>query len=105
MFMIIVRNSGKCRSCSDEIESKHRHDYVTCSCGAISVDGGKSYFRHIGNLSDFESTSKTRKMSKDEILDVIAKEQKNLDSGIYSTTYSKKVIQVGKNKILEWYGS
>lgn len=27
------------------IESKHRHDFVTCSCGASSVDGGKVYLR------------------------------------------------------------
>jgi hypothetical protein len=31
--------------CFDIIESKHRHDYVTCSCGEISVDGGKDYLR------------------------------------------------------------
>lgn len=36
---------AKCRKCNNIIESKHRHDYVTCSCGAISVDGGKDYFR------------------------------------------------------------
>lgn len=36
---------GKCKLCGDIIESKHRHDYVTCSCGEISVDGGKDYFR------------------------------------------------------------
>jgi hypothetical protein len=42
---VIVRNSAKCLACGDEIESKHRHDYVTCSCGAISVDGGTAYLK------------------------------------------------------------
>ena len=43
--MTIVRNSARCRKCGDEIESTYRHDFVTCSCGAISVDGGRSYIR------------------------------------------------------------
>ena len=42
--MIIV-NKAKCRLCGDIIESKHRHDYVECKCGEISVDGGKDYLR------------------------------------------------------------
>lgn len=31
--------------CKDVIESKYRHDFVTCSCGNISVDGGNDYFK------------------------------------------------------------
>lgn len=45
MTVTIVRNSAHCRSCGDDIESRHRHDYVTCKCGNISVDGGKDYCR------------------------------------------------------------
>ena len=33
----------RCRNCGDEIQSLHRHDYVTCSCGDISIDGGDDY--------------------------------------------------------------
>lgn len=40
-----MRNRAKCKQCNAIIESKHRHDYVTCSCGAISVDGGNDYYR------------------------------------------------------------
>lgn len=54
---MIVRNSARCRKCSDEIESKHRHDFAACKCGAIFVDGGRSYFRRGGNLEDIEDTS------------------------------------------------
>ena len=43
--MAIIRNSARCLRCGDEIESKHVHDFVTCKCGAISVDGGKEYFK------------------------------------------------------------
>lgn len=41
----IIRNSAKCLRCGDEIESKHRWDYVTCKCGNIAVDGGKDYLK------------------------------------------------------------
>ncbi len=45
----IVRNIAECRQCGDIIESKHRHDFVTCSCGAIFTDGGTDYIRRGGN--------------------------------------------------------
>ena len=41
----IIENSAKCLKCGDKIISKHRHDYVTCSCGNVSVDGGLDYCR------------------------------------------------------------
>ena len=33
-------NRIRCRKCKDLLHSEHRHDYKTCSCGAVSVDGG-----------------------------------------------------------------
>lgn len=42
---MILRNAAECARCGDVIESKHRHDFVTCKCGAISVDGGKAYLK------------------------------------------------------------
>lgn len=42
---VVIRNMIKCNICGDIIESKYRHDYVTCSCGACSVDGGHDYLR------------------------------------------------------------
>jgi len=54
----IVRNSARCLKCLDHIESKHVHDFVTCKCGAISVDGGKEYFkRSAEDVSLLEDTS------------------------------------------------
>lgn len=35
----------RCRNCGDEITSKHRHDYVRCSCGDLAIDGGNDYTR------------------------------------------------------------
>lgn len=39
------KNKCKCLKCGDIIESKHRHDWVQCGCGAIYTDGGLSYCR------------------------------------------------------------
>ena len=42
-----------CRKCLDVIQSKHRHDFVRCSCTAISIDGGADYTRCIGHPENF----------------------------------------------------
>ena len=36
----MTKNSVRCLTCDETIESKHRHDFVECSCVAIFVDGG-----------------------------------------------------------------
>lgn len=53
----ILRNAAKCLVCEEIIESKHRHDFVSCSCWKtdellppakhtrIFVDGGLEYLR------------------------------------------------------------
>lgn len=41
----IIRNAIQCKHCGDTIESVNIHDYVTCICGACSVDGGNEYLR------------------------------------------------------------
>ncbi len=55
----ITSNKGRCRKCNSVIESHHRHDFVTCPCGAVSVDGGHEYLRRAGNFEDFEELSTT----------------------------------------------
>lgn len=44
-----MKNRAKCKLCQDIIESFHVHDYVTCSCGEIAVDGGQNYFKCSAN--------------------------------------------------------
>lgn len=53
----ILTNRARCRRCGDEIESKHRHDYVACSCGAVAVDGGHAYLRRVGEPDACEELS------------------------------------------------
>ena len=42
--MILV-NAAKCMYCYEIVESKWRHDFNTCRCGNLSVDGGLDYIR------------------------------------------------------------
>jgi hypothetical protein len=46
---MIVQNAVICHKCEDFIFSGSRHSFVTCKCGAISVDGGQSYLRRVGH--------------------------------------------------------
>lgn len=74
--MILIRNSAKCNSCDEELESHHRHDFNVHYCKAnpkqalewrgtgveavlgdvpgettfnFGVDGGLAYIRRIGS--------------------------------------------------------
>jgi hypothetical protein len=49
---MIIQNAVTCLGCGDFIVSKHRHDFVTCTCGAISVDGGQAYLRRVGDFTN-----------------------------------------------------
>ena len=53
--MTITRNAARCRKCDTVVESRSVHDFVSCKCGAIFVDGGLAYLRAGGNPEDFES--------------------------------------------------
>ena len=67
-------NKAKCLNCGDTIESKSRHDFVTCTCyrfymhgrnvdthrergfdiHGIFLDGGDDYSRYGGNIEDLQ---------------------------------------------------
>ena len=56
--MKIIRNVIRCNRCGDEIESASTHQFVTCSCGACSADGGKEYLRRCApSENDFTDLS------------------------------------------------
>ena len=59
MAQVILHNRAKCLKCGEVLESKYRWDYVTCSCGALSVDGGHDYLKRSGNLEDIEELSES----------------------------------------------
>jgi hypothetical protein len=53
----ILQNEVKCLKCNDIIFSGGRHQFVTCSCGNVSVDGGLSYLRRSWKTQEFEERS------------------------------------------------
>jgi len=56
----VIKNMAQCKLCKDIIESKHVHDFNTCKCGGISVDGGKEYLRRVAfNLENIIELSVT----------------------------------------------
>ncbi len=62
----VIRNAAKCRKCGDIIESKYRHDFVRCKCGAIFVDGGMDYIRRGGNAEDIIELCEEEELSENE---------------------------------------
>lgn len=59
----LISNKARCKHCGDVIESKYTHDYQTCSCGAIAVDGGTEYLRRCFRTKpedDFEDLSQVQ---------------------------------------------
>ena len=57
----IIRNMARCKKCGDVIESKYRHDFVWCSCGAMAVDGGHDYLKRCGEFEEVEELSEVEK--------------------------------------------
>jgi len=45
MSKILIANKAQCPKCLDVIESKHVHDFVSCGCGYMHVDGGLEYLK------------------------------------------------------------
>ena len=40
-------NAARCRSCGEEVRSRNRHDFRSCSCGDVTVDGGSFYCKRL----------------------------------------------------------
>lgn len=65
MRVQIIKNAVRCNCCGEVIESTYRHDYKTCSCGRVSVDGGHDYLRRCyASRDDFTEMSVTELVKK-----------------------------------------
>ena len=60
MREVIIRNAVQCKLCHQVIESKHVHDFRSCKCGEIFVDGGREYLRRGGGLDNVVECSEVR---------------------------------------------
>ena len=43
--MTVLINQAQCLLCGEIIQSTHRHDFRSCTCGNLFVDGGRAYLR------------------------------------------------------------
>jgi hypothetical protein len=100
----ITKNAAQCLQCFDVIESRHRHDYVTCSCGSISVDGGLAYLRaSFKDQSLFSSKVETRRYTEQELLEKLTTAYSDAKMYSYSASYSDKNINSIKYYLNLWY--
>lgn len=54
----VFLNQAKCLLCGDVITSQNRHDFVSCSCGKLSVDGGSWYSKRLfSKMEEWEEMS------------------------------------------------
>lgn len=53
----IMRNRVMCYRCLETIESVHVHDYVTCKCESVAVDGGREYLKRCGDPEGYQELS------------------------------------------------
>ena len=57
--LLLTRRGVQCLRCKDKIFSASQHDYRTCTCGKVSVDGGMAYLKVVGNPSDWKKITRT----------------------------------------------
>lgn len=53
----LVLNMAGCKKCGTVMVSTHVHDFRSCRCGAVHVDGGLEYLKRGGNLYDIVELS------------------------------------------------
>ena len=57
-------NCARCLRCGDILLSEFRHDFQSCTCGAIYIDGGDDYVRRGGEFSQFDPKFRMARSSK-----------------------------------------
>jgi len=72
-----MKNRAKCKLCNSIIESFHRYDYVTCSCGEIAVDGGNEYFK--ASAGDFNNFLRVDDEGNEIVVTLVEKGQSQED--------------------------
>lgn len=73
----IFVNAIRCKKCNSIIKSRTIHDFVSCGCQAVAVDGGVDYLRRIGDIDEYEELSVFKKWSQERL----DREKKKMESG------------------------
>lgn len=79
----------KCLNCNDIIESKHRHDLVTCKCDNCYIDGGQDYL-HFGE-NDYSKIL----IIFDDDTEILASDEKKYKKK-YEECEERKIIGLNK---------
>lgn len=54
----LIANMAQCLGCKTIIRSEHTHDFKSCTCGRVCVDGGRDYTRRVfSSASDYKDLS------------------------------------------------
>ena len=70
----IRRNRAKCLICKDILESKTVHDFQTCKCGNLSVDGGNEYLKRSAiNFIEYKELSDVKILDSSDITNKVQK--------------------------------
>ena len=92
----LTKNRWKCLYCDDIIESKRQHDFISCKCGAMSIDGGTSYIRLVGDLDMMQNECEHIEVWEDgdKIRCVDGSKQKTLELGkVYTVDTSMNTTE------------
>ena len=106
LIKVLTKNSVKCLLCNTILESKHRHDFVTCGCkNQTFTDGGLSYNRVggkdlslIDNLCEYRTLTQ-ESYDKEQVefkTKQLAKNEQGVKDGLLvkigNDYYSKEII-------------
>ncbi len=85
-----MKNRAKCKLCQMLIESFHRHDYVSCSCGEIAIDGGLDYFKVVAK--NYDNFLRVDDEGNEIVIEVKEKDdvKETLDSDDVKPLYNEK---------------
>lgn len=87
----------KCLLCGDVIGSFYRHDFRTCNCGHVHLDGGFDYTK-IGWKAGMELEECVKKMDEDDPeveKYLMSKNPKHLDGTLATAAEVKVVMKNG----------
>jgi len=83
----IIRNAAFCLNCKTYIESERRHDFQSCNCQRIFVDGGHDYLRSGGDPDFFVDMS------------IVEKERRKPQQEIRGNKYSFRLCDKEKEEV------
>ena len=94
---VLTKNSIKCLECNTVLESKHRHDFVRCSCdNEAHVDGGLVY-QKLGarDLSKVENLSEHKTYRSEEYQALLDERQQVYEQRMQERVALGEVVKVG----------